>query len=169
MSIAVTGTGPEFCLEGYRRLVATSMGPSPPPPGEVHLQFTFERADTESLLQFVSKATTPDDRFVVRADLGSYRLRPRCGVKIIAPVGIWNVAAWALLDPCDCQDTLWWTIVLPAGAWTPPPFYHRLRVLSGTVTYAGVAVPVGFDLGLPGGGAQLAVVGAAAVQLGFDV
>ena len=112
----------------------------------------------------------PADRIVVKADLGSYRLRPVCGVNIFAPVGIWEVAMWHSYDPCPCDETLWWTRFVPPGPFVPDPYYHLLRILGGTVTYHGVPLVQGPEMSLPGSGANLIVGGdGAAVQLGFRI
>src|SRR5262245_41061388 len=132
---AGTGDAGSFCLDGFRRLVVGLTGEvraSTLPP-EIYLELTFRVADVERpdrpMSAWTKDVGSPDDRILIKADLGSYRVRPVAGVKIVAPSGEWPVLAWQTVDPCVCEDTFWWTVVLPEGGWTPPPFYHRLRVL----------------------------------------
>ncbi len=174
-TIISSGNRETFCLDGYRRLII-GLTAAPPVsstgPVDIAIAFKIKTSDVEGtpLLAWVRKLGGAEDFIEIEADLGSYMIRPQVGIRVVAPRGAWSVAAWASPDPSLEPETFWRTVVVPAGPWVPPRFYHRLRLLSGTLTFQGFPLPIGFNMWMPGSGSALAAGdGGALVQIGFTI
>lgn len=165
-----TGTAEE--LPGFSRVWASTIGDTPRL-GSVGMEFRFARNDVDgcfpSMVQgFAALVGVPGDTIIVQADLGSYRLRPKCGVKLVGDAtNDWNVVLFRCNDPSFEQDTLWKTLLVPTGAWQPPAFYHLLRILAGNLQWNGLTIERGFEFSLAP--AQYSALSDCVIQVGFKI
>jgi hypothetical protein len=173
MSRAISGnTEQPILLEGGVRIWATVTGVRTAR-GSCCLELTFAGAAsmaTPPLREGLSIESGGIEKIVVRADLGSYRVRPRAGVKVVGGVSEdWSIMLFTALDPSDEEETFWYTVSADVGPIVPPPYYHLIRVVAGQVQYQTLTIAAGHPFSIAAGGADLAAITPAVVQFGFRI